>query len=288
MTTIWELDFYSRPIVDENKKKIWEVLICESSLNVNGSGEEIFRYSQYCSNQEVNSVWLGNAIKEAMAKSGQTPQKIRFFRTQMNNMITKACKDLGMASAASRRTFNLNQWLAKRMEEVYPNHPGYTPAGANPSVLMPNPTPQTLPEALLAEKWAFVSLEAAAFAEMPEWEIGFQEAFPLKNFGVNPDTSIPGMIFFSSRALPLAAWISGLELASMKFESPPLANLLLETGVNDSWILANIKDSRTIAEAQGFEDAKQKANGVHFLAVQSDPQAESFAGFWLLQDVSPI
>lgn len=288
MTTIWELDFYSRPIVDENKKKIWEVLICESSLNVSDSGEEIFRYSQYCSNQEVNSVTLGNAIKEAMAKSGQTPQKIRFFRTQMNNMITKACKDLGIPSAPSRRTFNLNQWLALRMEEVYPNHPGYTPAGGNPSVLMPNVAPQNLPDPLMPEKWAFVSLEAAAFAEMPEWEIGFQEAFPLKNCGVNPDTSIPGMIFFSSRALPLAAWISGLELGSLKFESLPLANLLLETGVNDSWILANIKDSRTIAEAQGFEQAKQKANGVHFLAVQTDPQAESFAGFWLLQDVSPI
>ncbi|HEY9295671.1 MAG TPA: Tab2/Atab2 family RNA-binding protein [Phormidium sp.] len=288
MTIIWELDFYSRPIVDENKKKIWEVLICESSLNVSESGEEIFRYSQFCSNQEVNSVWLGNAIKEAMAKSGQTPQKIRFFRIQMNNMISKACKDLGIPSAPSRRTFNLNQWLAKRMQEVYPTHPGYTPAGANPSVLMPSAPPQSLPDALMAQKWAFVSLEAAAFAEMPEWEIGFQEAFSLQNIGVTPDTLIPGMIFFSSRALPLAAWISGLELASVKFESLPQASLLLETGVDDSWILANIKDAGTIAEAQGFEQAKQKANGVHFLAVQSDPQAESFAGFWLLQDVSSI
>lgn len=284
MTTIWELDFYSRPIVDENKKKIWEVLICESSLDVKESGEDIFRYSQFCSNQEVNSVWLVNAIKEAMAKSGQTPQKIRFFRTQMNNMISKACKDLEILSAPSRRTFNLNQWLAKRMEEVYPTDAGYTPSGANPSVLMPSGDPQNLPEALLAEKWAFVSLEAAAFAEMPEWEIGFQEAFPLKDRGVNPDTRIPGMIFFSSRALPLAAWISGLELASLKFESVPQASLLLETGVNDSWILANIKGAETIAEAQGFERAKQKANGVHFLAVQTDPQAESFAGFWLLQE----
>jgi hypothetical protein len=284
MTTIWELDFYSRPIVDENKKKVWEVLICESSLNVNEAGEEIFRYSQFCSNQEVNSVSLGNAIKEAMEKSGQTPQKIRFFRTQMNNMITKACKDLGIPSAPSRRTFNLNQWLEERMQEVYPNHPGYTPAGGNPSVLMPSVAPQSLPDALMAEKWAFVSLEAAAFAEMPEWEIGFQEAFPLQNRGVTSDTRIPGMIFFSSRALPLAAWISGLELASLKFEAFLQGSLLLETGVNDSWILANIRDGGTIAEAQGFEQAKREAKGLHFLAVQSDPQAESFAGFWLLQE----
>ncbi|MGA9380140.1 MAG: Tab2/Atab2 family RNA-binding protein [Phormidium sp.] len=284
MTTIWELDFYSRPLVDENKKKIWELLICESSLNVNDCFEEIFRYSQFCSNQEVNSVWLGNAIKEAMAKSGQTPQKIRFFRTQMNNMISKACQDLGITSAPSRRTFNLNQWLEERMQEVYPNHPGYIAAGTNPSVLMPSAAPQSLPDALMGQKWAFVSLEAAAFLEMPEWEIGFQEAFPLKTKGVSPDTRIPGVIFFSSRALPLAAWISGLELASLKFESLPQTSLLLETGVNDSWILANIKDDVTIAEAQGFETAKQKAKGVHFLAVQSDPQVESFAGFWLLQE----
>ena len=29
MGKVWELDFYSRPILDENKKKQWEVLICE-------------------------------------------------------------------------------------------------------------------------------------------------------------------------------------------------------------------------------------------------------------------
>ncbi|MCC5618131.1 Tab2/Atab2 family RNA-binding protein, partial [Nostoc sp. CHAB 5836] len=38
--------------------------------------------------------------------------------------------------------------------------------------------------------------------------------------------------------------------------------------------------------AKGFEEAKQKANGVHFIGVQSDPKAQSFAGFWLLQEVN--
>ncbi|MEB3214919.1 MAG: Tab2/Atab2 family RNA-binding protein, partial [Nostocales cyanobacterium 94392] len=32
MGNIWELDYYSRPILDENNKKIWEVLICETPL----------------------------------------------------------------------------------------------------------------------------------------------------------------------------------------------------------------------------------------------------------------
>jgi hypothetical protein len=40
-----------------------------------------------------------------------------------------------------------------------------------------------------------------------------------------------------------------------------------------------------LAEANNFEQAKQKANGVHFIGVQSDPNSESFAGFWLLRQI---
>ncbi|MCL1471241.1 Tab2/Atab2 family RNA-binding protein [Argonema antarcticum] len=284
MGKIWELDYYSKPILDENKKKIWEVLICDSPQNVVEEPESIFRYAKFCSNQQVNSVWLRTALSEAIAQSGQPPQKIRFFRVQMNNMITKACEDLGIPAYPSRRTFNLNRWLKERMEEVYPHYPGFVPVGPNPSVLIESQPPQPLPDALIGQQWAFVTLEASAFAEMPEWDISFKEAFPLQARGVTPDSRIPGLIIFSPRAMPLAAWISGLELACLKFDSVTPARLLLETGVSDRWILANIKDAATIAEAKGFEEAKQKAQNVHFLAVQSDRQAESFAGFWLLQD----
>ena len=58
----------------------------------------------------------------------------------------------------------------------------------------------------------------------------------------------------------------------------------METGVSDSWILANLTDNKTVAEGEGFETAKQKANGVHFLAIQSPIKSESFAAFWLLMD----
>lgn len=285
MGKIWELDFYSRPIVDENKKKVWEVLICESSTDIKDSPEPTFRYAQFCPNNQVNSVWLRKAIEEAIAQAGYTPQKIRFFRTAMKNMIVKACEDARIAVYASRRTFNIKQWINERMELVYPEYPGFTPAGSNPSVLIQSEPPEPLPDALRGEKWAFVNLEASAFAEMNEWEIGFGEAFPLQARGITPDDRIPGAIFFSSRALPLAAWISGLELAYLKFEAGPPARLLLETGANESKILANIKDPAIIAEAKRFEEAKQKAKQVHFLAVQSDPQSESFAGFWILQEI---
>ncbi len=287
MGIIWDLDFYSRPILDENKKKIWEVLVCESALNTRQSPESLFRYSQYCPSNQVNSMWLGNALAEAMAKSGQTPQKIRFFRRQMNNMITKACQDLGLSAVLSRRTFALYHWLQERMLSVYPTHLNYQPSN-HPSVQAEIPPPQALPDALMGQKWAMGSLEASAFEEMHEWEIGFGEAFPLSIVGLTPENRIPGMIIFSPRAVPMAGWMSGIEPALLKFYPAPQATLLLETGGSDSWIMAKQLDSTAQKESAEFENAKQQAKGVHFLAIQSSPQAEDFAGFWLLQELPLI
>jgi hypothetical protein len=171
------------------------------------------------------------------------------------------------------------------MEEVYPTYDGYQP-GTNPSVRTMQGTPQPLPDALRGEKWMFVSLEARAFEEMSEWEIDFGEAFPLPMMGLEPETPIPGLIIYSSRAMPLAGWMSGLELAFLKLDSGPKPNLLLETGGSDRWILANLTNPATLTEAKKFEEAKQAAKQVHFLAVQSNPNSESFAGFWLLQELS--
>lgn len=285
--TIWELDFYSRPVLDENQKKLWEVLICETPTQINQKADSLFYYSQFCSNQTVNSLWLKEALEKAIAESGVTPKKIRFFRRQMNNMITKACEDLGIPAAPSRRTYTLNQWLEKRLETFYPQQEGYDEAAAkSTSVQYPDLNAIPLPDAVRGDRgdrWSFVSLEAEAFTEMNEWDIAFGEAFPLSLMGVTPEMRIPGLIIFSPRALPLAAWMSGLEMGYLKIEMGERPFVRLETNVSDSWILANLTDKQTIAEAQGFETAKQKARNVHFLAVQSQPESESFAGFWLLQ-----
>jgi hypothetical protein len=294
MSIVWELDFYSRPILDENQKKIWEVLVCESPLDTRQSFDELFQYAQFCPNGQVNSIWLREALEEAIAlrarytnaKSQQAPQKIRFFRRQMSNMITKACEDLGILALPSRRTYTLERWIKQRILDFYPKQPGYQPSAVAASFVQYQPQiPQPLPDALQYDKWAFVTLEAAAFEDMNEWDIDFGEAFPLSMMGLAPDTRIPGIIVFSSRATPLAGWMSGLELAFVRFDSVEKERLLLETGASDSWILATMKDSQTLAEAKGFELAKDKAQGVHFLAVQPTPTSESFAGFWLLQEV---
>lgn len=284
MGSIWEIDFYSRPILDENQKKIWEVVVCESPLDTRTNPDSLFQYAKFCPSTQVNSVWLKTALEEAITKAGVAPVKFRFFRRQMNNMIVKACQDLGIPAQPSRRTMALYQWLQQRMEQVYPKEPGYEPV-TNPSVRLETPVPQRLPDALRGQQWVFVKLEASAFKEMHEWDIAFGEAFPLQMLGLAPETKIPGVIIFSPRAVPLAGWISGLELAFLKFDNGSVPRLLLETGASDSWILANLKNPQTMAQAKEFEEAKHKAKEVHFLAVQSSPQTESFAGFWLLQEI---
>ncbi|MEM7552573.1 MAG: Tab2/Atab2 family RNA-binding protein [Cyanobacteria bacterium P01_A01_bin.84] len=286
MGNIWELDYYSRPILDDNNKKVWEVLLCQSATDISANTDTLFRYAKYCPSTTVNSVWLGNAIKEAIEEAGEAPIKIRFFRRQMNNMITKACENIGIPSQLSRRTLILNQWIQERIEDVYPNEPGYQ-GSTNPSVRLDAPLPQRLPDALEWQQWGFVTLSAGDFADMPEWDIGFGEAFPLNMTNISPETPIPGVLIFTSRALPVAGWMSGLELAWLKFNSSPQgSSLLLETGATESWLLANLGNSEMRIQAKNFEEAKQKANGVHFLGVQSDPNSESFAGFWLLQEVN--
>ncbi|PSF38381.1 hypothetical protein C7H19_05170 [Aphanothece hegewaldii CCALA 016] len=288
MGKIWELDFYSRPILDDEKKKLWEVLICETLTEIDQKPESLFRYSEFCASKTVNSLWLREAIEKAVAQAGETPKKIRFFRRQMNNMILKACEDSNIIAAPSRRTYTLNAWIDQRNKTFYPSQPGYDENAAKSlSVKYPPLAAIALPDAVRVDKgdkWAFVNLEASAFADMKEWDIAFGEAFPFSMTEISPDTKIPGLIIFSSRALPLAAWMSGLELGYLQFEAGSRPIMRLETGSSDSWILTNVSDAKTLAEAKGFEAKKENAAKVHFLAIQSLPESESFAGFWLLKE----
>ena len=286
--TVWELDFYSRPVLDENGKKLWEVLICESPNDIARSPDSLFRYAQYCSSTTVNSLWLREAIENAIAEAESSPQKIRFFRRQMNNMIVKACEDAGITPVPSRRTYALNKWIEERIKDVYPQEAGFDLKTANTaSVKYPPLNPIPLPDAVRGDqgdKWIFVSLAASDFDEMKEWDIAFEESFALSLLDIAPDTIIPGLIIYSPRANPLAAWMSGLEMGFLKLETELRPQLRLETSLSDSWTLVNLTSKETVKQAQDFEDAKQKANGAHFLAVQSSPDSESFAGFWLLKE----
>lgn len=292
MGTVWELDFYSRPILDERKKKRWEILICEGLQSVDDDPAELFRYSKYVSNSEVNSDQLKLAMEEALAQTNEPPTRVRYFRYQMQNMIKRACEETGLLPYPSRRTLALQQWLEERKKNVYPNEPGYQES-ISPSVAKPLEVVNPLPDALKGNQWALVSLPAKDFAEMGEWDVGFGESFSPAVVGVADDTPIPGFIIYSDRATPLAAWMSGLEVANVRAGREETTNyvsgntatarMLMDTGTIETWLLADLVGPETQAEGEQFEQAKAAAKGVHFLAVQESPDSESFAGLWLMQ-----
>jgi len=77
---IWELDFFSRPVLDSNNKKIWELLICNSDRS--------WQFVQICPGDRVNSEWLAEQLEVAL-QTAPLPIKVRFFRPSMNNIIVR-------------------------------------------------------------------------------------------------------------------------------------------------------------------------------------------------------
>lgn len=217
------------------------------------------------------------------------PDKVRFFRGQMQTIITKALGELDIKAVPSRRCFTLMSWLQQRAETVYPADPRYAANAATMFNLDLGP-PEPLPDALRGEKWAFVQLPLGALLEMQgDVTSGetFGAGFTLAQAGavdVPPEALIPGVAVFSRRALPLAAWTNGLEIAGVKVDVDRSC-LILETGVNQRWRYGGWKPSaESIAEAENWEAAKKRVKGIHFLAVQPDPDSDELTGIWLLQD----
>ncbi|MBD2188279.1 Tab2/Atab2 family RNA-binding protein [Pseudanabaena mucicola] len=283
MSNIWELDFYSRPLLDANNKKVWELLICDRDRN--------FEWVRECPTNEVNSEWLAKQLLDCVSSAGQTPIKIRFFRPSMTNIIMRGCKLAGITGQASRRVFTLSAWLAERMASIYPNRDGFQAVDPNPLPLkvLAAQDPKPVPDALMGERWISVSLKARDFADANEWSMDFSELLDIGD--LDPDTIISGIIIISARATALAAWMSGVDPVFIKFERNLLGDrtqMQLEASADARWVLANLqapKDKNAIDQGAAFEKSKQNSQGFHFLAVQTSPDVEHFAGFWMLKEV---
>jgi hypothetical protein len=114
----WELDCYSRPVVGPGGKKLWEVLVTDST----GS----FRFCKTLPSNQVNSKELRKTVEELLddVSLPVKPTTIRFFRGAMFNMINIALSDLDVVGRPSRCTYAIAQWLEERHREVYPNMDG--------------------------------------------------------------------------------------------------------------------------------------------------------------------
>ena len=279
----WELDFYSRPILDPDGKKRWELLISSSEVF---SGEESFRWEKRCPSGEVNSIWLSSALEEALdeakLKGWEVPSKVRCWRASMRTMVKKAATQVGLEVIPSRRTYALLEWISERERDVYPLEEGYMrgPLAPQAPPILNQPVP--LPEAARGDAWTIASLPLGLLKEAPTWPMEFSGLLPI---GVTEDENIPvpGLrIFSKSRALALAAWLGGLEPVRLAIEGN---QLLLEAGQEDRWLVTDLDKQTAESAHQALINSKEKANGLQFIAIQKTPQEKQFAGFWMLKDL---
>ncbi len=273
-STEWELDFYSRPVLDENGKKRWELLIC--------SADQSFRWSRFCPANSVNSMWLKAAIEEALALQGAAaPRRLRCWRSSMRTMVQRAAAPLGLEVLASRRCYGLVDWLRERERTVYPSMEGHLsgPLAPPPSPMQPLAIP--LPEAVRGDSWSWAQLPAESFSEAADWQISFAGLVPLPECAAQ--APVAGLRLFSpSRALALAGWLAGLEPVRLEVRDQ---QLVLEAGLEDRWLVSDLQPEEAEAASTAFQLARDQAGGLQFLAVQTDETATDFAGFWLLRDL---
>jgi hypothetical protein len=275
---VWEIDFFSRPVVDENGKKLWELIVVDQK----GSFEHI----ETVPNNLVNSKELKKRINFLIEKSPQKPKIVKFFRSQMFNMINIALSDLDLVVRPSRRTFSLYNKISEREAKVYPEMEGYRPfmremdMGSSLKKI-----PQKMPDSLRGEKYVFASLSPMELSSMISRNISFSSFCPIPtNFDENQQ--IPGIVIFSERAKSLSGWLDGIELCNVYCDLEN-KNLILECGLDIQFLFAKFSETKDLKnnnlEPRFFEKNKKKTQGIHFLAVQSYSKQNEIAGIWTLK-----
>ncbi|MXZ83148.1 MAG: DUF1092 family protein [Synechococcus sp. SB0666_bin_14] len=280
----WEVDFYSRPLLDPDGRKRWELLVCDTPA-METPPQTGFRFCKTCPADQVNSLWLGEALgqalEEAEAGGHSRPRRLRCWRQAMVTMVQRASEPLGVAVVPSRRCYALIDWLQERQRTVYPRQDGYL-AGPRAAPMPTTPAPaKPLPDAARGDAWEWASLPLTSLREAGGWPVDFSGLVPLPD-PVEPGAAIPGVrLFAGDRALAVAGWVAGLEPLKLTVSDNCL---LLETGLDQRWLLGRLDPGEAKAAAATFADSCESMAGLQFLSVQNTSQTQRFAGFWLLRD----
>ena len=283
----WELDFYSRPIIEKNGKKRWELII---SSTKNFKTEDIFLWNKICPANEVNSIWLTKSLKEALneaeIKGWAKPSKIRFWRASMKSIITKSIENVGIEALVSRRTYELFDRIEFLEREVYPLVNGYVRgvlAPAFTSGITNDPKP--LPEAVRGDALTISEISIEELKSAQNWPIEFGDIFPIQD-SIKNENLVPGLRLFSkNRSLALAAWFSSLEPVMLQIERN---QLILEASENNKWLVTDLSEKDAKELNDKFTQTKNNSYGYQFISIQSTPFVEQFAGFWILRDIELI
>ena len=179
----WELDFYSRPIIEKNGKKRWELIISSSK---SFKTEKIFLWNKVCPANEVNSIWLTKALNEALNDAEREgwakPLKIRFWRASMKSIIKKSIENIGIEALVSRRTYELFDRIEFLEQEIYPLEKGYVRGVLAPtftSNILNDPKP--LPEAVRGDALTISEISIEELKLSKNWPIEFGDIFPIQS-----------------------------------------------------------------------------------------------------------
>ena len=237
----WELDFYSRPIIEKNGKKRWELIISSSK---SFKTDDLFLWNKICPANEVNSIWLTKALNEALhdaeRKGWSKPSKIRFWRASMKSIIKKSIENIGIEALVSRRTYELFDRISFLEQEVYPLENGYVRGVLAPTFTSSiDNDPKPLPEAVRGDALTISEISVEELKLAQNWPIEFGDIFPIQN-SIKNENLVPGLRLFSKdRSLALAAWFSGLEPVKLLIKQN---QLILEASEDDKWLVTDLQE----------------------------------------------
>jgi len=283
----WELDFYSRPIIESNGKKRWELIICSTK---NYKTRDIFLWNKKCPATEVNSVWLtkslDEAINDAKKEGWAKPSVIRFWRSSMKSIIKKSLEASSIEALVSRRTYNLFDRIEFLEKEIYPKEKGYVRGVLAPTFTskMEN-SPKPLPEAVRGDALTISEISIGELKSAENWPMEFGNIFPIQQ-DLDDNDLVPGLRLFSKdRSLALSAWFSCLEPVKLSISKN---QLILEASEDDKWLVTDLADKDANILSTKFLENKKNSFGYQFISIQSTPYIEKFAGFWILRDIELI
>ncbi|MBD1871042.1 Tab2/Atab2 family RNA-binding protein [Cyanobacteria bacterium FACHB-471] len=276
--TVWQADFYRRPLQNEVKQPLWELVVCNP--------EQTFSAQAFCPQSEANSTWIANQLLQMAGGPKDLPQQIQVFRPQSVSLIAAACQALEIAVEPTRRTSALKQLLQQRAED-YHKLEGYTGQPYEP-VKLEQPPPVPLPENLWGEQWRFAAIATSdlesSFKNRPIPILQMPEALLPVNLQLASTVSVPGVVIDGGRqSMRLARWLQETRPVSLNYIPGEPNGLILEAGLVDRWVVTTFDDQDVISAAQTFQQRQQTAQGLHFLLVQPDDSGMTYSGFWLLR-----
>ena len=142
-----------------------------------------------------------------------------------------------------------------------------------------------LPEEVQGDAWSWASLPADLLRDASDWPTSFSGLLPLPA-GLDIDQAVPGLRLFSnSRALAMAGWLGGLEPVRLLVDG---RQLVLEAGQDDRWLVSDLDAAAAGAIAGDLARSKELGKGLQFIAIQTNPEEQAFAGFWMMRDITTL